>query len=458
MSFVFISHASEDKPRIRPIVDAVRSAGLRVFLDNPVKAGYSAEEAETILCIREGERWEEEIDKAKRAAGCILVCWSERATAAGVMDGTARLIWMGEADYARTEKKLVACTIDGVNPASLPGTHSGQQMPLLDRSVLSEEAWSATIAGLVRNIQRVINQSSFRYAKEAEARRGDLALPIYANRYAQENAFNAALRAVEDKGGAHPIILHGPENELPEDLVKRMSELSGEQAALGARWREVRAPYWPQEAGTPKAFQDAYRLELISRLKCRGGDHDMRIAEKLAGEEVTAIIHRLKAKDWRRDEGVRVKAWIDYWNDLARAHGKVRVLPILVAPLRKARPGWHKEDGKRCYPPGNSGGPIDNARLSRTLGETAKRAGETGTPLSDLPILGPIRRRDADEWLEDWKDRFAEGSLAGARQAVDAMFGKRRFLGPNPDKQGVTHGDFLDQLKDICVGAAQTPT
>lgn len=457
MSFVFISHAGDDKPRIRPIIDAVRAAGLRVFLDNPDRAGYSAEEIVSgdFVRLHYDRSWDQQLREAMRASHSMLVCWSQAARKEAVA-AERRDTWRGEIDYALISGKAINVVVDNVRPEELY-KGGGEHQCFADTDKI-DDGWRAAIAQLIQDIKRVMERVAYGDARTAKARRGDLALPIYANRHAQENAFNAALRAVEDQGGVHPIIVHGPENELPEDLVKRMSELSGELAAQGARWHEVRAPYWPQEARTPKAFQDAYRLELISRLKCRGGDHDQRIAEKLAGEEVIAIIHRLKAKDWRRDEGVRVQAWIDYWNDLGRAHGKVRVLPILVAPLRKAKPGWHTQDGKRCHPPGTSGGPIDNARLSRILAETAKRSLETNAPLSDLPVLGPIRRRDAEEWLEDWRDRLAADSMAAARQMVDAIFGKRRFLGPNPDKQGVTHGDFLDQLKDICAGAAQTPT
>ena len=66
MSFVFISHAGQDKPRVKPLVDALRAAGLKIWLDNPVAAGYSAEEVAGFYRIRANGRWEDEIDDAKR--------------------------------------------------------------------------------------------------------------------------------------------------------------------------------------------------------------------------------------------------------------------------------------------------------------------------------------------------------------------------------------------------------
>ena len=68
MSFVFVSHASPDKKRLRPVVDAVLEAGLKVWIDNPAAAGYSDVEIERLHRVRAGNRWEDEIDSAKKEA------------------------------------------------------------------------------------------------------------------------------------------------------------------------------------------------------------------------------------------------------------------------------------------------------------------------------------------------------------------------------------------------------
>jgi len=164
MSYVFISHASPDKLRIRPIVVALRNAGLQVWLDNPVAAGFSASEVESFHRIRAGGRWEDEIDQAKKQAACILVCWSSHAVTDGVINGKERITWLEEAGYARAEQKLLACTIDDVNPTALPGTHPAQQMPCLDPA-LGAERWNAAMTTVIADIRTMIE----RYEGEREA-------------------------------------------------------------------------------------------------------------------------------------------------------------------------------------------------------------------------------------------------------------------------------------------------
>ncbi|PJG53331.1 hypothetical protein CVM73_20710 [Bradyrhizobium forestalis] len=164
MSYVFISHASPDKPRIKPIIVALRKAGLQVWLDNPVAAGFSASEVESFHRIRAGGRWEDEIDEAKKQAACILVCWSSHAVTDGVVSGKERITWLEEAGYARAEQKLLACTIDEVSPTALPGTHSAQQMPCLDPA-MGAERWNAAMTTVIADIGAMIA----RYEGEREA-------------------------------------------------------------------------------------------------------------------------------------------------------------------------------------------------------------------------------------------------------------------------------------------------
>ena len=44
--FVFVSHATKDKPLLRPMVQSLLDAGLKVWLDVPAKLGYGADEVE----------------------------------------------------------------------------------------------------------------------------------------------------------------------------------------------------------------------------------------------------------------------------------------------------------------------------------------------------------------------------------------------------------------------------
>src|SRR5262245_45850984 len=82
-NFVFISHATKDKPLLRHLVLAFIDAGIKVWLDKPSALDFSTAEIEQYFYhLRAGGRWEDEIDEAKREASCILVCWSKRAEGA----------------------------------------------------------------------------------------------------------------------------------------------------------------------------------------------------------------------------------------------------------------------------------------------------------------------------------------------------------------------------------------
>src|SRR5262245_46934470 len=81
--YVFVSHASEDKQeRVRPLVRALIWHGLRVWIDRP---GYGEShfgfddayiERHGILGIPSGQDYREQIQKALRNAGAILICLS----------------------------------------------------------------------------------------------------------------------------------------------------------------------------------------------------------------------------------------------------------------------------------------------------------------------------------------------------------------------------------------------
>lgn len=151
--YIFVSHANLDKPDIRHIVDALIARGHRIWLDNPPAMGYSEEEVRTTFHrIRAGNPWRDEIDEALRGAVVVLVCWSPRAT-------TDRHVWMSEATYARTEKKLIACRIDDLGGLNLPDGHSGEQVVDVRRGLPAEDLTTALVL-LIDDIDRMITDRS----------------------------------------------------------------------------------------------------------------------------------------------------------------------------------------------------------------------------------------------------------------------------------------------------------
>ena len=91
LSDIFISYASEDKARIKPLVDALRQHGWSVWWDRTILAG---------------QVWEREIEQALEAARCLIVVWSQASI-------QSEWVWT-EADEGKRRGILVPVLLDPV--------------------------------------------------------------------------------------------------------------------------------------------------------------------------------------------------------------------------------------------------------------------------------------------------------------------------------------------------------
>jgi hypothetical protein len=91
MSDVFLSYASEDRARLEPLVQALRTAGLEVFWDQS---------------IRVGEQWRKVLRQEIAQAKCVLAVWSRHSA-------DSRWVEL-EAGEAQAMKKLISAKIDAV--------------------------------------------------------------------------------------------------------------------------------------------------------------------------------------------------------------------------------------------------------------------------------------------------------------------------------------------------------
>ncbi len=93
MSDIFISYASEDLQRIRPLAQALEAKGWSVFWDRTIPAGKT---------------WRQVIGEALDAARCVIVAWSNTSVASR---------WVQEeADRGLEREILVPVLIDDVRP------------------------------------------------------------------------------------------------------------------------------------------------------------------------------------------------------------------------------------------------------------------------------------------------------------------------------------------------------
>jgi TIR domain len=90
---IFISYASEDRSRVRPLADALSGHGWSVWWDRQIQAGRTFDQV---------------IAEALASARCVVVVWSRDSVASS---------WVREeADEGRKRGVLIPVLIDEVNP------------------------------------------------------------------------------------------------------------------------------------------------------------------------------------------------------------------------------------------------------------------------------------------------------------------------------------------------------
>ncbi|WP_408591280.1 toll/interleukin-1 receptor domain-containing protein [Novosphingobium sp.] len=438
MSFVFISHASQAKPRVKPLIDRLRAEGFKIWLDNPEATGYSKEEAKTFYRIDAAKRWQDEIEEAKRRADCILVCWSKHAVSKSLFCRKNHDTWMDEISYGRTELKLVTCSVDGVKQDKLPNNFSAIETPSADPD-LDPKTWDAAAARIVDAIRLTLSKGLGKNADRAS--RASLSLPVFANREDQYEEIARAASRAKNSGGIHPVIVMGAANELPFDFIDRMRLDCSRFRADKQAWSQFDY-VWPARRTSSEAFQQALRTRLASKLGMSDTDNDQQIAKTLADYKLTAIVGHLEAKDWRRiEEPLMLRAWLDYWSALVRLNNDVTALPILVVSLPDARPGFRRRFTQR------SGGPVGINEIARTLRRVADDPAKRpeGLTLAFPPVLDPITRSHAQDWLRLDVKQMAPASHAVIDARLDALYASWRAR-----KFGICHRDFNKQLSPLC--------
>ncbi|MEP7131111.1 MAG: TIR domain-containing protein [Sphingomicrobium sp.] len=95
MADVFISYKAEDRPRVRPLVEALEAEGLAVWWDEQVGGG---------------EAWRESIEQQLDGAACVIVVWSKRST------GPEGRFVRDEATRAERRRTYLPVRIDKVDP------------------------------------------------------------------------------------------------------------------------------------------------------------------------------------------------------------------------------------------------------------------------------------------------------------------------------------------------------
>lgn len=124
MSFVFVSHASDDKPRVRPVVEALARQGVKLWLDRPGSGARNFNFDQEFIDrfgirgLPTGQTYNSQISEALRQSGLVLACISRSLC-------VDRRILSQELVIADHDRKLVACIIDDMPFSEIPDDVGG---------------------------------------------------------------------------------------------------------------------------------------------------------------------------------------------------------------------------------------------------------------------------------------------------------------------------------------------
>lgn len=458
MSFVFISHCSRDKDRIRHIVQALIAAGEKVWLDNPSAMNFSAAEIAShfIHRLHAGRPHQEEINEALKRARVVLGCFSER------YKDPEREAWRKEIHHATVEGKLVCCRVDDIDPNSLPSEISAQQMPDLrvdmpttdgstKRLPRNEVQLDAAIKGLVEDIRRMQQDVSSR----AIADRGldHAKVPYLINRENQEEIIGDAIRELDRARGIRAFLLMGPDNECPDKFIDRLTWHTCRDA-IRKSWHRTNL-VWPADA-SPREFASMYQRRLAKELRVSesGKTQAKEIAKALAHKDApVAVVSTITAREWRLAEPQRITAWLTWWKTLAADSPEFAAIPMLTVVLPEASPKqWRGDCPNGRWP----GAELSNAQIWQAAQRVAVgKSGLTFLPFirrPSLPVIGapkplhPVQMVHARNWLEMRSDLIGM-HLESAREAIDDLFNSDEAR-----RHGVSLADFASKLAPVFKG------
>jgi hypothetical protein len=442
MSFVFVSHANQDKGHIRHIVDKLIAEGYKVWLDNPAAMNYTADEIRlNFIRLHAGKRWQDEIDAAIREAGVILVCFSQRFS-------EQRDMWHDEVAAARILDKLVACRIDDVDPQTLRNNFALQHISDVRAERLDLQT---ALTLLLDDLRRVLVATAQKRFNHRSQRRRDPFVPFLINRTDQEEPIGDAIESVNQNGGVQAFFIAGPENEcLDEFIVRLQRNTCAERLGKGRSWHRMFVE-WPPGDLRGADFSRTFLRRCARELRLPADADEAAIAHGLAqiGRPV-AVLSLIVASEWQADEKKRIVQWLETWQRLARQPQRFSALPMLCLKMPAAKAGW------KTFPGGTAPGAImSNAAIWRAVDALRNKPGwaiarllappHGLAPITAPPLLHPVSGGHAERWL--WNEAVSkelDHDLDGAKKLV-----ARLFEDGAAKKHGIALEDFANGMKPL---------
>ena len=401
MKDIFLSYSRSDRARVSPLVTALRNHGYTVAWDRDFLAGI---------------RWRGAIPMLVQSARCVVAVWSE--------SGKDSLGVPPEVEWGLERDVLVTIRIDEVKPP-YPFT----EITYLDFFDTLDYSSHSDWALLIESIEAKLNHSDALVAEappdrlvERRAIPADRPLSFnpcvsYIDRKAEQSRLDTAIhrRTNGGNGSAHVIavVTAGDAGDWHRGLALRFQ---WQPATNGLPLKFLPKVDWPEpnERGADNRRQ-LVRQATADEL-CRAAGLD-RVGDPLARAELAlqelfkhrnriVIDHHIPVSRWRNSEdSAVVTGCLDWWGQIPieRADGRVVLLfSVLKEPARSLRERLNRMLASR------------NAVLDAFDKNFPGRVEK----LNDSGLLGPVTRRDMDDWPETLVRNFdISESMASALHA-----------------------------------------
>lgn len=449
MPLLFISHASDDKKKIRPIVSRLIADGFNIWLDNPSHKDldFSDDFINThFQRIPAGTTWREKIGEGLTRADGVVMCWSSHA-----LEPTERRFeWLAEARQGQVMDKLFSCRIDDFNASELKYGFSALQMADLRPGETFDKALRFFI-GDIRNKITERAKSSLNERKKTKAAGNDLS-PYLIDRNSQERLFARAAVEVEADGGVRPLFLMAPDNEGLERFIERVETYTMPRRLRSRQsWHKIMIN-WPEV--DPEDFASEYRNTLVDALGEQGvlpraTDSEIKVALNNFGKPV-ACHSQMLATDWTHLEPRRIKAWLGWWQAMAEKPPRLSVIPLITLKMSRVEPGWTR------VPAGSAeGAQVSYAEIWRAIEKLARLEKSTWLgslfwpeektiPIEAPPILHPVKNIDALNWLVTCDLSPSSPVHTKATTIINQLFSSRQAKA-----YGISLDDFVKAVRPL---------
>lgn len=412
--YVFVSHASADNARLRPVLVRLLDSGIPIWFDKPYHPAIDLEEARFHGYIKGGGEWAESIDDFALPDSSVFLVFSSPATVRSEVCTNELYSALSRHRTTSSRYRIAPCLLDA---DALTHTHESIRRFQGYSTAVREGAdgWELTEGG-VGEVDRMIVELKADLAAFATS---PLVVQRDALRFGKDDAYlvdrikqsdgaRVALQmTAQGEGAPTPLfITYGMEDEEPRcfnsvTLPRRVVMQAGIAAHAKAS-DDPLALRWPETAARNAAefsilLTGALAMELQGASQRRGGGGPptpLTIAEALRQEGIARIaVSRLPSAG---DPAIRslkdfitcLRVWSAYWNEFpfaaARAEGRPTLVPLLEIAFVREQEAF--QDLKR--------------RLS-----TARDGKQRASLRKDMAILKVRARieREIRRWLSNTK-------------------------------------------------------